>query len=258
LYKRYTRALYSLLPSLYRTKLRFESRVRRRLGLPTERDHRLFRCFAEASDAVFVDVGSNVGQTIDAVRMHGWNCTIHAFEPNPLLCERLGAEYRDDHRLTTHCVALADQAGVLALTVPVYRGLPFHGNASLDADCARRWMSRDNIFAFNPNYLRMETFQVEVTTLDAMDLAPFFVKVDVEGGELKVLRGARKTIDRARPLLMLEGAGQAGEEAFLADLGYRPFRFDGHALRPGLAGGLNAFFLPEERVGDIPIAVKVQ
>ena len=52
-----------------------------------------------------------------------------------------------------------------------------------------------------------ETFAVEMTTLDAeLDRlgAPGVVKIDVEGFELEVLRGAARLLGEHRPLLLLE------------------------------------------------------
>jgi hypothetical protein len=49
------------------------------------------------------------------------------------------------------------------------------------------------------------TFAVEIATLDSLDLADVrFIKVDVEGSEREVLDGARATIARDRPVLLLE------------------------------------------------------
>ncbi len=78
------------------------------------------------------------------------------------------------------------------------------------------------------------TQSVSVTTLD-QDVAdnalpvPTFIKIDVEGFELEVLKGARQLLTTARPELFLEMHGATLSEkrrkvteivAFLADLGY--------------------------------------
>jgi len=51
----------------------------------------------------------------------------------------------------------------------------------------------------------METYSVDVITLDSLryqDLV--FLKIDVEGWELEVLRGASETIQRCSPVILLE------------------------------------------------------
>ena len=50
-----------------------------------------------------------------------------------------------------------------------------------------------------------QPIEVQVTTIDAQDLTDVgFIKVDVEGHELAVLNGGRKTIERYRPVCMVE------------------------------------------------------
>ncbi len=60
--------------------------------------------------------------------------------------------------------------------------------------------------------------------------APDFIKIDVEGWEIEVLRGARETLQRHRPMLFLEMHGETVREkkrkvadivAFLWSIGYR-------------------------------------
>ncbi len=45
---------------------------------------------------------------------------------------------------------------------------------------------------------------VQMLPLDSYDIAPNFIKIDVEGCELKVLKGAEKTIEKSRPKMVVE------------------------------------------------------
>lgn len=45
---------------------------------------------------------------------------------------------------------------------------------------------------------------VNMITLDSLNLSPDFIKIDVEGMEFDVIKGARETIIRSKPLIMIE------------------------------------------------------
>ena len=54
-------------------------------------------------------------------------------------------------------------------------------------------------------FRNIKTYDVEIRTLDEVGLAGVrFVKADVEGGEREVLDGARATIARDRPIILLQ------------------------------------------------------
>jgi hypothetical protein len=67
---------------------------------------------------------------------------------------------------------------------------------------------------------------VPMVSLDSLKLERLdLVKLDVEGMELDVLRGARATMEKHRPVMCIEvlKSDPAAIEAFLKELGYRVF-----------------------------------
>jgi hypothetical protein len=79
---------------------------------------------------------------------------------------------------------------------------------------------------------------VDVRTLDSYELQRLdLIKVDVEGHEFSVLEGARQTIERCRPSIIVEveevhNPGSLSRvRAFLESRGYSGFFFD-DGLRP--------------------------
>lgn len=69
---------------------------------------------------------------------------------------------------------------------------------------------------------------VTQATLDAElgRRAPALIKIDVEGAELDVLRGASASITRHRPALIVEVNDPDGLSKLLAELGYRAWAYD--------------------------------
>ncbi len=168
--------------------------------------------------------------------------SIHAFEPNPILARRLERRFRSRPEVTIRTLSLGDEAGTFVLFVPVYRRYVFDGLASLDETSAQNWLE-GRIHRFDRSKLRLERIECTAVPLDDLDLAPAFVKLDIQGYEHRALLGARKTLERHRPSLLVESPAKE-TIAYLAALGYAPHAYDGERLLRGRAGQVNTFFLP--------------
>jgi FkbM family methyltransferase len=129
-----------------------------------------------------------------------------AFEPNPGVATVLAGTVPPNVRVIR--AAATDRHGEDDLWVPT-TGMGTEGVASLRRDA-------------NPD---ARAVRVPTTTIDELDLDDVtMVKLDVEGAELAALRGARSTLRRWRPVLLIELEYRRGPVdevlAVLADLGY--------------------------------------
>ncbi len=65
---------------------------------------------------------------------------------------------------------------------------------------------------------------VEMVTLDSFNLDNVsFIKIDVEGHEIEVLKGARATLERNKPVMVIEVYGRSDKDDrldFIRSLGY--------------------------------------
>jgi FkbM family methyltransferase len=124
---------------------------------------------------------------------------VDSFEANPALVAKIGSVLPSN--VTLHPVALSDQAGEAKLWIPG-GGTGTEGRASLGPTqtAAPGWQQTT----------------VETKRLDDFELGDVgFLKVDVEGHELSVLKGATNLLQRTRPIVMVEIESLAeGDEHF--------------------------------------------
>jgi FkbM family methyltransferase len=165
-------------------------------------------------DRISVDVGSGFG--VYAAIMLLYSRQVLAFEPNPRRYELLRRSFAPS--IAVKNCALSDRVGPATLRVPVVAGRAFVGRASIETE---------NGFG---GHSRAEAVAVETRTLDSFALgAVGLIKIDVEGHELAVLRGARETLLRNRPNLIIESERRHHPDCpdrmfeVLASLGYRGF-----------------------------------
>jgi FkbM family methyltransferase len=208
-------------------------------------------------DGVVVDVGAHAGQFAKLFARHVTSGRVYAIEPSAYSRSILSVVKRL-HRLTNLAivpVALGDTTGEARLSTPIKAsGSYAFGLAHLGAPEAR-WPA---IASEMVSETTLDALAAELR-LDRLD----FIKVDIEGREMRFLVGARQTIARFRPGLLVElndahlaRAGDTMADAFalLAGLDYRAFALgpNGH-LTPAVAGGAGDFcFLPADAPGLPP------
>jgi FkbM family methyltransferase len=165
-----------------------------------------------------LDIGANLGLfTYFLARL---SPKVYAFEPNPFPLRLL--RYVADDNVEVAATAITDRTGDVELVIPRGRKGWSSNGASLEDHCSGRSIR----------------VMAQGARLDDLHLPPVgFVKIDVEGHELAVLRGARETLARDRPNIYIEnehthaGAGAVVVFKHLDDAGYRGFFFEDGVLR---------------------------
>lgn len=176
-----------------------------------------------------VDVGAHDGLiTLPFARLPG--SRVIAFEPLPAaftrleaaLCEAFGAM---PAHVECRNIALGDRDGTITLAMPVLDGVAQEQWASTAKDYAAHVSRRVSV----------ERLAVPMIRLDALAIADLTaMKIDAEGAEYEILRGARETLLRCRPVLTIEIEERHREgstwavPAYLDALGYEVvFELDG-------------------------------
>jgi FkbM family methyltransferase len=246
--KKAFRTLQSEFSFLKGSKDQLYRRARRILAIPHEREFRALAHIPAPAQGCFIDVGANHGQSIESILLAQPDATIVSFEANPALAQQLALRYKDRENVLVMGKGLSDSAGTFTLFVPSYKGFLYDGLASLDEDAAASWINEKTVFGFDPAKLTIAELHCMVDTLDAQQLAPFFIKVDVQGCEYNVLNGGKETLRRYEPILLIEGFRSDPRTVHLAEeLGYEEYYFDSSSLRKGSSGQENSFLITPSR-----------
>lgn len=188
-----------------------------------------YRAFLKPGN-VCIDVGAHEGRHMNPMlECIGDSGRMLAFEPIPALASKLADSVVGrglEAWVTIHQVALADASGtstfVIATDAPAYSGLL---ERVYDVPTATQKIEVT---------LAMldEIFKSDEPRLD-------YIKIDAEGAEWSILKGARATLERFRPIVSFEfgeasyrNYGVVPEEVYdyFAGLGYRVFDIRGREL----------------------------
>lgn len=247
-YRKALRTAQSYAPALKPAKDAFYRHARRILRRPHEPDFGILSALRRDAAEVLVDVGANHGQSIESMRLFQPRAPIVAFEANPRLADILARRYAGQANVRIEGCGLGDSEGAFTLFVPSYRGFVYDGLASVDRDNAAGWLGPATIYGFDERQLVLQSVACKLATLDAFQLSPAFIKVDVQGLEFAVLGGARATIERCRPALLIEDFGSDPRIAPLVkSLGYDVFHVEGRTIVKGTGPRENTLLLPSDR-----------
>ena len=165
-----------------------QARTRRALARWTPQDQAMLEFYSQfvSRGDLCVDVGANVGNRVKVFLKLG--ARVVAVEPQPECLAILRAAFGNDRQLTVVPKALGESEGRAEIMV---------SNANTISSLSPEWIEavkRSGRFA---EYRWDEQVTVDVSTLDRLIEAhgvPAFIKVDVEGFELPVVKGLSRPI----------------------------------------------------------------
>jgi len=158
---------------------------------------------------VSIDIGANLG--LFSYFMSKASKHVYAFEPNPYPLENL--KHLVDKNVTIIPIALGNTNG------PTEIRIPHHANG---------WSSNGASLA--PKTEESGKFiSIQSRKLDSLNLENIgLIKIDVEGFEIEVLKGARETLLKNKPVMIIENEAVHTNDTnqlflIMAELGYEKY-----------------------------------
>jgi FkbM family methyltransferase len=174
---------------------------------------------------VTIDVGANIGlYTRTLARL---SSKVHAFEPSKAMADIL--RRTTTHNVIVHEMALSDGDGVAELRIPRSGAYLIYSLASIELDAVE---------GQNTISMKVPRARLDAVVHDNVS----FVKIDVEGHELNVLRGSLGLIERCRPAFLVEAEERhhSGATASLFEF-FNVRNYDGFFLRGHHVYGVGTF-----------------
>jgi FkbM family methyltransferase len=175
---------------------------------------------ASVRPGLVVDVGANIGTFAIPLALQNPRTTVLAFEPQPGVFQQLCANVVLNRlrNVKPHRLAVGIAAGTIR--VPDFDPYVerYTGSVTLDPDVAAIRAAIPGVA--EPALTATEFEEVRVVSLSEFigERAVAFLKIDVEGMELDVLKGAQAMIERSRPVIFSESWALAEFASHKAEL----------------------------------------
>jgi FkbM family methyltransferase len=150
---------------------------------------------------LFVDIGASLGQYTFYANNHIRNGEIIAIEADPIRVEKLKANCEEwekqsnGNKITVINAAVSHMDGVSKFYIT---------NSSVSGGLFKH--SMDHLKEEDSRRINWEEITIETFTLDAIlkDRNPDLIKMDIEGSELRALKGAQKILQKGTAEFLIE------------------------------------------------------
>ena len=177
-----------------------------KLFLPHEKDYYgLKKLIPLNNNKDFIDVGGNIGLSTIGFRQLGYKNKILIFEPDKDYCiKKLNLLRKKIFNLKVFSFGLSERDEEKNFYQAYFMNIKMHFLSSFDKNYLKNIIRQvywgfGFLFSIKSQNLRLKNF-------DKLNLAtkPIFIKIDVEGFDHKVIKGMIKTINKYKPILLVE------------------------------------------------------
>lgn len=187
----------------------------------SEVEVRVFQALLTPSSNV-VEVGSNIGMHSVPLAKIAHQGKVICFEPQSIIYQQLCCNLALNNltNVESYRLGVGEKAESLQIECCDYDTAWNYGSFSLDKGFSTEGQFNANVRKERIDVINLDTF-APITELDSLDL----LKIDAEGFDIKVLKGAKKTIQRLQPAIFIEAQTESSKIIFqyLQELEYRVF-----------------------------------
>ena len=204
----------------------FEKRIKRSIKNNDEKELQLLKKII-IPETDTIDIG--VYRGVYSYEMAKYSKMVHAFEPNPIIFKdielNLGKIIKN---INLYNFALSDKENKVLLKVPIRNKNYDKSNYEEYFQMGRATIHEQNVMGDT------ETFEIKSKKLDNFTFSNriSFIKIDVEGHEMSVIKGAENTIKQYKPTLLVEIEEKHSKQKvldsinYINSLGYESFFYD--------------------------------
>ncbi len=188
--------ILSINPKLFKN-IKFKKQNNKNLNelVKTEIEPELFLIekFIDKQSIVF-DIGSNIGAYLYAFEKITKPSNIFGFEPNQKLFFKLKKMFQN---VTLTNIAISDVSENAELKIPIINNIVYEARGTLNLDFKE--IDENDFTLVNVKKERLDNYVIE-NKIPKVD----FIKIDVEGHEFQILKGAIDTLRKFKPTLLIE------------------------------------------------------
>lgn len=219
----------------------FEKRIKRSIKNNDEKELQLLKKII-IPETDTIDIG--VYRGVYSYEMAKYSKMVHAFEPNPIIFKdielNLGKIIKN---VNLYNFALSDKENKVLLKVPIRNKNYDKSNYEEYFQMGRATIHEQNVMG------DIETFEIKSKKLDNFTFSNriSFIKIDVEGHEMSVIKGAENTIKQYKPTLLVEIEEKHSKQKvldsinYINSLGYESFFYDNELKSTNNLNNLNMY-----------------
>ena len=206
-------------------------RLQRSIKRNDEQEINLVKKFIK-SGTDSIDVG--VYRGVYSYEMSKYSEKVHSFEPNPIIFKYINKNLKKFIKnIHLYNFALSNQNKTINLKIPIR-------NSNSNKEIFEEYYEMGKATIHNENnFENYENFEIQTKKIDELNFNNkiSFIKIDVEGHELEVIEGAKNTIKRDKPVLLVEIEKQYTKKEvaesinFINSLGYKSYFFNKKDLK---------------------------